>query len=323
MSYRSQSKKSLFLGASFFVLAVSAAPVLAQQTAQADTESVIVTGTRVTGMTAADSPAPITVLGADALTNVGAPNLIGSLSQTLPSFDAESHSGDLGTLMMSARLRGLNPNDTLVLVDGKRRHATANLHVLGQDGGFQGAATADLDLIPTDAIDHIEVLQDGAAAQYGTDAIAGVVNIILKHSDAGGMFAAKGGQYYKGDGDTYDFSGNIGFDLGGKGFLNITAEKRYRGYSQRTGPNTRVATATGAPLPGLPFDATTLPGFPNTSAYIGDPESQLTTVFYNSEYSLAPNLTLYSFGSYGHRNASSNQTYRPPQSNWVYCSSNL
>jgi iron complex outermembrane receptor protein len=310
MLYRSQSKALFLLGASFYVLAASAAPVLAQQAAQNETEAVIVTGTRTTGMTAADSPAPITVVGADQLTSVGATNLIGSLAQTLPGFDAEAHSGDLGTLTMSARLRGLNPNDTLVLVNGKRRHATANLHVLG--GAFQGAATTDLDLISPEAIDHIEVLQDGAAAQYGTDAIAGVVNIILKDNDKGGMLAAKAGQYYKGDGDTYDFSGNIGFDLGGKGFLSISAEKRYRGYTQRTGPNTRVATATGAVLPGLPFDATKIPGFPYTSAYIGDPQSQLTTVFYNAEYSLAPNVTLYSFGSYGHRNASSNQTYRPP-----------
>ena len=310
MSCGPQSKLLLLVGASLFAFAASPAPVLAQETAQVAIEPVIVTGTRSTGLKAANSPAPITVLGNDVLTTVGEPNLIASLSQNLPSFVAEAHSGDTGTLTLTAALRGLSPNDTLVLVDGKRRHATANLHV--DAGPYQGAATTDLDLIPTDEIDHIEVLQDGAAAQYGTDAIAGVVNIILKHNGSGGMFAATGGRFYHGDGDTYDFSANQGFRLGDKGFLSITGEERYRGFTQRTGPSRQVATTTGAPLPGLPFDATLIPGFPDASAHIGDPESRLSTVFYNSEYEVQPNLTLYSFGSYGHRDATANETYRPP-----------
>ena len=153
MSYR--SKSSLLLGTSLFVWL--AAPALAQQVAQADTEAVIVTGTRVTGMTAADSAAPITVIGSDALAKVGQPNLIQALAQITPSFSAEALGGDTGALTLSARLRGLSPNDTLVLVNGKRRHSTANLHVLS--GQYQGAATSDLDLIPVSAIDHVEVLQ--------------------------------------------------------------------------------------------------------------------------------------------------------------------
>src|SRR3954463_1545539 len=223
MSYRAKTKSSLLLGTSFLAFAALAAPALAQQMAQADTEAVIVTGTRVTGMTAADSAAPITVIGSDALTKAGQPKLIQALAQITPSFSAEALGGDTGALTLSARLRGLSPNDTLVLVNGKRRHSTGNLHVLG--GQYQGAATSDLDLIPVAAIDHIEVLQEGAAAQYGTDAIAGVVNIILKKNSSGGMAQASTGQYFEQGGDTYDFSGNIGFDLG-KGFLSITGEKR-------------------------------------------------------------------------------------------------
>src|SRR4051812_46813955 len=224
----SKTKSALLIGASITALAVLASPVLAQQVAQSDTESVIVTGTRVTGMTAADSAAPITVIGSDALSHVGQPNLIQALSQIAPSFTAESLGGDTGALTLSARLRGLSPNDTLVLVNGKRRHSTANLHVLS--GQYQGAATADLDLIPVAAIDHVEVLQEGAAAQYGTDAIAGVVNIILKKNSSGGVVSATGGQYFEEGGSTYDFSGNVGFPLGDKGFLNITGEKRFRGF---------------------------------------------------------------------------------------------
>ena len=310
MSYRSQFKASLFLGTSLFVLVAAAAPVLAQQTASDEIESVIVTGTRMTGLTASNSAAPITVIGNDALTSVGEPNLIASLSLNLPSFEAEAHGGDTGTLTMSARLRGLSPNDTLVLVNGKRRHATANLHVL--PGAYQGAATTDLDLIPPSAIDHIEVLQDGAAAQYGSDAIAGVVNIILKHNNTGGNFAVTGGQYYEGDGKSHDFVGNKGFDLGGKGFLSITAERRFRDFTNRNGPDARVTNAAGVVLPTVTYDATRLVGFPIVGANVGDPTSQLTTLFYNSEYEVRPNLTLYSHGSYGHRNAKSIGGFRTP-----------
>src|SRR5258708_32463813 len=235
MSYRSKSKSSLLLGTSFLVL--TALPSLAQEVAQANTEVVIVTGTRVTGLAAADSSAPITVIGADALTHVGQPNLIQALAQIAPSFTAEALGGDTAALTLSARLRGLSPNDTLVLINGKRRHSTGNLHVLG--GQYQGAATSDLDLIPVASIDHVEVLQEGAAAQYGTDAIAGVVNIILKHNNSGGVASATGGQYFEQGGSTYDFSGNFGIDLGGKGFLNIAGEKRFRGFSQRGGQDIR------------------------------------------------------------------------------------
>ncbi|HEX7944475.1 MAG TPA: TonB-dependent receptor plug domain-containing protein, partial [Phenylobacterium sp.] len=172
--------KNLFAFSSMLVLGACIASQAAAADADAETAvtEVIVTGTRVTGLKAADSPAPVQVLGASALLKVGQPDLIQAMSQNLPSFTAEAIGGDTGNLTLSAALRGLNPNDTLVLVNGKRRHPTGNLHVLG--GPYQGAATADLSLIPVGAIDHIEVLQDGAAAQYGTDAIAGVVNIILK-----------------------------------------------------------------------------------------------------------------------------------------------
>src|ERR1700712_3413820 len=256
MSIRSQSKAALLFSASLTALVATAAPLLAQQVAQSDTESVIVTGTRVTGMTAADSAAPITVIGSDALSHVGQPNLIQALSQITPSFSAEALGGDTGALTLSARLRGLSPNDTLVLVNGKRRHSTANLHVLS--GQYQGAATSDLDLIPVGAIDHIEVLQEGAAAQYGTDAIAGVVNIILKKNSSGGFVSATGGQYFEEGGQTYDFSGNIGLPLGDKGFLNITGEKRFRGFSQRGEQDIRVMDANGVSRGS--FNASLIPG---------------------------------------------------------------
>ncbi len=310
MSHRSRSKASFWLGASFLALTASAAPALAQEAASGQVDAVIVTGTRFSGLTASDSAAPVTVLGNDALTSVGQPNLISALTQNLPAFEAEAHSGDTGTLMLTARLRGLSPNNTLVLINGKRRHATANLHVL--PSAYQGAATADLDLIPPSSIDRIEVLQDGAAAQYGSDAIAGVVNIILKRNRSGGLLTATAGEYYRGDGDTYDVTLNQGFDLGGKGFLTINAERRFKDSTNRNGPDARVTNAAGVVLPTVTYDASKIPGFPIVGANFGSAKSTLSTLFYNSEYELASNLTLYSYGSYGHRKGEAIGGYRTP-----------
>ena len=290
-------------------LALIAGPALAQQVAVAETESVIVTGTRVTGLTAADSSAPITVIGSDVLGHVGQPNLIQALAQITPSFQAESRGGDTGNLTLSARLRGISPNDTLVLVNGKRRHATGNLHVGSSQ--FQGAATADLDLIPVAAIDHIEVLQEGAAAQYGTDAIAGVVNIILKKNDSGGVLNATGGKYFKGDGETYAFSGNVGFPLGNKGFLSLTADKQFRGFTQTGGQDIRLVDVNGNPRT-LAYPVAGLPNYPRVNPVEGLAQSQLTTIAANFEYQVTRDVTLYGTGTYGERQAKARQNYRQP-----------
>ena len=193
-------------GASLFALIASTGAAHVAQAAAADAgagatvSEVIVTGTRQTGVKAADSAAPIQVVGGEALKTVGQPDLIQTLSQNLPSFNAQGYGADTAALTLSAALRGLSPNDTLVMVNGKRRNGTSNLAV---DNGspYTGSAAADLSFIPVAAIDHVEVLQDGAAAQYGTDAIAGVVNIILKKNAHGGLISATGGQYFEGDGE--------------------------------------------------------------------------------------------------------------------------
>jgi iron complex outermembrane receptor protein len=312
--------RSAFLaGAGLVALVAGIAPATAQQLALNDkpqqlalndnTEAVIVTGTRVTGLTAADSSAPITVIGSDALSHIGQPNLIQTLAQISPSFTAEARGGDTGALTLSARLRGISPNDTLVLINGKRRHSSANLHVGA--GQFQGAATADLDLIPVAAIDHIEVLQEGAAAQYGSDAIAGVVNIILKKNSSGGTANATAGQYIKGDGETYDFNGNIGFSLGNKGFLSFTAEKQYHGYSQTGGQDIRLVDVAGNPR-ALAFPVAGIPNYPRANQVEGDAEKQLTTIAANLEYDLTPDLTLYGNATYSERNAKAHEQYRQP-----------
>src|ERR1700748_751660 len=219
-SFRPNFKQSLLIGTS--IAAFVAAPAMAQNNAGGGNETVIVTGTRVQGMTAADSAAPITVLGSDALTKgTGSTDLRQALGQTVSSLSAQQFGGDTANLTLSAALRGLSPNDTLVLVNGKRRHYTGNLHV--DTGDFAaGSSGADISLIPEAAIDHVEVLLDGAAAQYGTDAIAGVVNIILKSKSSGGTLSATMGRDFEGGkserGDNYNVSFNMGMPLFDKGF---------------------------------------------------------------------------------------------------------
>ncbi len=303
----------LFLGASTIALALSAGAALAQ-TAQPDNE-VIVTGTRTTGLRAADSAAPIEIVGNQALQGTGSVSLPDSLLASVPSFNIDHNGGDAAAVLTIAALRGVSPNDTLVLVNGKRRATTADLYV---DGGsaYSGAATTDLSFIPVGAIDHVEVLTDGAAAQYGSDAIAGVVNIILKKSATAGQLTVSGGQYYGGDGNTGSWSINKGMPLLDKGFLNVTLEQQYHGFSVQGVGDRRVTDANGAPLPGdSAFTRAGVLGasnYPHMNQLNGDPQYNLYTGFWNAGYDLTPEVQLYAFGNYSERESSHFENYRVP-----------
>jgi iron complex outermembrane recepter protein len=304
----------------------SAAPAFAQadapQAADADDgAAIIVTGTRTTGMKAADSPAPIQVLGNDLLKRTGQPDLMQSLAQNLPSVQAQAFGSDLSAHHLSIKLRGLSPNHTLILIDGKRRHGTANLVVSG--GPYGGNAAADIGLIPQDAIDHVEVLQDGAAAQYGTDAIAGVVNFILKKADHGGSVNVTGGEYFDGGGRTYAVSGNIGIAPFEGAFLNLTVEKKKHGFSFRGDLDPRLinlpgmaksagaTTTTDNLLAGFP-DLVNVPGYPYLNRIGGDAQIKQTTVVVNGGYDFGNGLELYADGTYGHKGATAYENYRLP-----------
>ena len=209
-------------------------------------DDIIVTGTRAGGITAAESAAPIKVLGAETLSHVGQPNLNQVLTQLVPSFTAQAFGGDTANLTLSARLRGLSPNHTLVLVNGKRRHGTSNLAVLG--GPYQGAATADLDFIPPASIKRIEVLEDGAAAQYGSDAIAGVINIILKDdAELGGDASFTGGSNYNTGGQTYSGTVHLSTKVGEAGYFDVTGFYRFHDFTQVGGLDRRVTDTAGNP----------------------------------------------------------------------------
>jgi len=247
MTHKIFNRASLRAGAAPLALGmalVAAAPAFAQaastaaapataDAAPADQE-IVVTGTRQTGIEVAESAAPIQVLDSNALRRVGQPDLVQAIAQNVPPFTAQAFGGDTANLTLSARLRGLSPNHALVLIDGKRRHTTSNLAVLG--GPYQGGASADLNFIPVSAIERIEVLQDGAAAQYGTDAIAGVVNIILKKTPSGGQVGLTGGGYMDGGGDSGNVAANMGF---GGAFMSLLMKP----------PPSRADHETGDPPP--------------------------------------------------------------------------
>src|SRR5580692_9745419 len=206
-------------------------PSRAAEVEDAGLNEIIVTGTREVGIKAVDSAAPIQIVSAAELKSAGAPDLMQALAATVPSLQMQGFGFDMSGQTLQARLRGVSPNDVLVMINGKRRHTTANL-AIDTGSPFQGGAGVDLNFIPLDAIDHVEVLTEGAAAQYGSDAIAGVINIILKKNSSGGQLAGTYGQYAEGGGGkTEDISGNVGLEPGTDSYFNITGEFRDHGHS--------------------------------------------------------------------------------------------
>ena len=277
----------------------------------ADTgEAIIVTGTRTTGMKAADSPAPIQIMDGEALKRTGQPDLIQSLAQSLPTIQAQSFGSDMQAMNLQMKLRGLSPNHTLILINGKRRHGTANVAVSG--GPYGGGAAPDMSFIPTAAIDHVEVLQDGAAAQYGTDAIAGVINIILKDQDHGGSIDGTVGQYMDGGGNTYSVSANAGFAPIENSFVNLTVQKKHKGFSFRGNYDPRVygTTTADANLAAYP-DIVNQSNYPYVNRIEGDPEVFETVGTVNAGYNFG-DYQLYANGSYGHKYAHAYENYRTP-----------
>ena len=332
-------------------LALAASPISAQvsppaprtaanRQAEPDTP-IIVTGTRRTDRTVADSPVPVDVLNADAIANSGQTETNKILNDLVPSFNFPQPSIADGTdALRPATLRGLSPDQTLVLVNGKRRHVSALLNINGTVG--RGSAAVDLNLIPGLAIQRIEVLRDGASSQYGSDAIAGVINIQLRGANHGGRVTATFGRYattldgvanitglqtnagqpfldpadnrvlaatadgerHAHDGQTYTLGANIGLPIG-PGFINLTAEYRDRNFTNRAGydlrPNYNRPTAA--------FDPRELT-FNRLEFRYGDADTTDLNLFVNAGMPIGGEWELYAFGSYGKRDGLSAANYR-------------
>ncbi len=307
-------------------------PALAQTIQVAETaalDEIIVTGTRRTDRTIAESLAPIDVISADALAETGKPGLNEKLNSLLPSFNLPARVGsDASLIIRPTNLRGLSGDQTLVLVNGKRWHPSAVLNILGYT---TYGTPVDLDLLPEGAIERIEVLRDGASAQYGSDAIAGVINFIPNRTKTGGRVTLSGGQYYKGDGTTGQVSANLGFSDDEGGFLSVDAEVRYHERSNRAQQNrgqlyplldannnpvsTTVARYDTALLPaGLKFDPREATADRQSILNYGDPQSRSQSFLYNGEKPLGETVKVYSFGSYAHREARGWFNFRSPNS---------
>jgi len=201
------------------VPAIHAPLALAQEDA-ADLEEIIVTGSRGRPRTVSDSPVPVDVFGAEDIEAISYTDTNDIIKTLVPSFNiARQPISDGATFIRPAELRGLPTDKTLVLVNSKRRHRAALVAIGGS--GTQGP---DMATIPAVAIQNIEVLRDGAAAQYGSDAIAGVINFLLKDNREGGSVTIDGGQYHEGDGRSTTVQGNIGLPLGDNGFISISGE---------------------------------------------------------------------------------------------------
>lgn len=200
-------------------------------------QGVQVIGSRAGGRTAAETAAPVDVISSKQLENTGASELGQALQMLEPSFNfSRTFVSDGTDIIRPATLRGLGPDQVLVLVNGKRRHQQALVNVQQTIG--RGSAGTDINAIPMAAIERVEVLRDGAAAQYGSDAISGVINIVLKKQVNTTSVSVDTGQTYKGDGLVRHGSVNTGVPLGHGGYLNLTLEYRKRGATNRAGLDT-------------------------------------------------------------------------------------
>ena len=308
-----------------FVAAAISQAAFAQNASQGgadELEQVVVTGTRVANRSALDTAVPVDIVPTDALTNIGVAELNQALSVALPSFNFPRPGLTDGTdTVRPATLRGLAPDQTLVLVNGKRRHTAALVNVNGTVG--RGSAAVDLNAIPNAAVRTIEVLRDGASAQYGSDAIAGVINLRMREDRDGGEFTLSYGQrdsQYENltgaapagatwsapnvlkrsvsDGETLTLSGWKGFALGDSGFLTISAEYKDQERTERGGYDMRRQY----PLVSGAFDPRELT-FNRFSQWYGEPELKQTTVFANAGYDLSDSASLYGWASYQDRSA--------------------
>ncbi len=301
---------------SIFLLCLLAIPTqqsLAQEAANQDAdvvklEEVIVTGSRVIGRSAVDSPVPIDVLEGKNFTNYGVRDMTSLLSATVPSYNVSQQPiSDAGTLVRPANLRGMPPDSVLILLNGKRRHRSSIITFLGT-GNTQGAHAPDLASIPAIALKRVEVLRDGAAAQYGSDAVAGVMNFLLKDAPEGGRVESRFGQFYQGDGDALSVAGNLGLPLPlpflESGFANFSFDYRNAGRTDRSVQRKDAQLLINA--------GNTAVRQPHAGIW-GQPQVHYDYKFFgNLGMKLNSSAELYAFGNYAERKVEGGFYYRNP-----------
>lgn len=273
-------------------------------------EMVIVTGTHATNRKARQSTSPISVISSEVLRRSGEMNLAEAITRTYASINVSNMGNDAGALTSAFRMRGLNPNEVLVLVDGKRRHTTANIYA--DAGPDFGSTPVDLNMIPAASIDHIEILEDGAAALYGSDAIAGVVNIITKKTDHGlNTNFQTGANAYNGDGWQYQASVDGGTKLGNDGYIHLsgqvyhtdhmvpyTEDHRLLGYKPEGAGTSLYTGSVKVPK--------------NSNKVTSTPEETRENLSIDFGKKLTEGIEGYGLITYAHRHAESYENYRVP-----------
>ena len=268
-------------------------------------EEIVTVGTRSKGRSVKDSPAPIDVISGSDFQNQDSTDINNMLRNLVPSYNVSAQPiSDASTFVRPASLRGLAADHTLVLLNGKRRHRSSviNFYTAGDSNGAQGP---DVSVFPSIGLSAVEVLRDGAAAQYGSDAIAGVINFRLKNDSEGGSLEAKVGSTYSGDGDNFQIAGNKGFELGSSGFLNLSVSY---GQSDPTDRSVQVDSAAA-------LEALGVADVPNPAQVWGTPRvhNDFKSMF-NMGADVSDTMQFYAFGNYAKKKATTGLYYRPSSS---------
>jgi iron complex outermembrane recepter protein len=302
------AKPSLLLLASGALIAP--ALVLAQQTVteQTELEEIVVTGTRKVGQSPTETISPVDLIGGELIAEQAAFDLTESLTKISPALNTQRYPIADGTaLVRPVTLRNLSPDHTLVLMNGARRHRSAlvNLQLAPLGTINQGSQAVDFAAFPAAAIERVEVLRDGASAQYGSDAIAGVINVILKDANEGFSVSGQYGEYYEGDGERLTVSANAGFPLTAEGFVNLTGEYSTSDITSR-GNARPDAEAVGAIVGN---DAVPLGGL---GQRWGDPDVEALKFLVNAGLDISEDLELYGYANYMDNESVSDFFYRGP-----------
>ncbi|WP_299263477.1 TonB-dependent receptor [uncultured Psychrosphaera sp.] len=288
-------------------------------------EKIVITGSRGAPRSVADSPVPVDVFSEDDLAAVPFSDTNDILKTLVPSYSLERQPiSDGASFIRPASLRGMPTDKTLVLINGKRRHRSALVQIGGS--GTQGP---DIATIPSSALKGVEVLRDGAAAQYGSDAIAGVINFALKDNSEGGSVSVTTGQYYEGDGEQISITGNLGFALGDKGFVSVSAEYSDTSSTSRSEQYCESWACVDVNDPDfLTGLDTSLAGY-DEDAFIagladanlngegvvqpwGQPNTSAARMFFNAGYELSDSMNFYAFGNYSQSEGDGGFYYRYP-----------
>jgi len=305
MSFSPASKHWLVTMAATATALGAPTAVLSQET---EFEEIVVTGTRKGGQSPTETLSPVDLLGGELLTNQATFDLTDGLPKVSPSLNTQRFPIADGTAFIRpVTLRNLAPDQTLVLMNGTRRHRSAlvNLQLAPLGTVNRGSQGVDFAAFPAAAIERVEVLRDGAAAQYGSDAIAGVVNVILKDASEGGSLSAQWGSYYEGDGDRLSVSGNVGLPLGADGFANLTAEYSTSEITSRGIPRGDAAGFGEI----LGNDVIPLGGL---GQRWGDPDVEALKLAVNAGVDLTDSLEVYGFATYMDNTTKSDFFYRGP-----------